>query len=49
MQFFSALCKPSQLNIEKVTEKTGFGHYENVTQIDTLPVGTGAHNGVTHE
>jgi hypothetical protein len=41
--------KGTQVDIEKVTEKRGFGHYEKVTQIDTLPVGTGGQNGDTHE
>jgi hypothetical protein len=40
---------PSQVDIQKVTEKRGFGHYEKVTQIDTLPAGTGGQNGLTHE
>jgi hypothetical protein len=37
------------VDIEKVTEEIGFGHYEKVTQTGTLPVGTGGQNGVTHE
>jgi hypothetical protein len=37
------------LDIEKVTEKGGFRHYENVTENFILPAGTGGENGVAHE